>query len=453
MIDKIKQMNQEKQIIEYGDKIVVAVSGGPDSIALLHILYSLREEYNLTLYVCHLNHMLRGEAAEGDAKYVKTYAESLGLEVFIFSKDIEAFSKQLKMGFEEAAREARYRLFDYVLRQTGAQKIAVGQNKNDQAETLLMRLFRGAGLEGLTAIKFKRDHVIRPMLHIERTEIESYIKKHNLKTRTDHTNFETDYARNKIRLEMIPYIKKHFNEGIVSKLYDTSQLLNDDLDLIQTEVQKTFQSYVQTGNRLSIDLEIFNNLHKSIQSRLVRKMIKYYRGHLRDISYAFMQEILQVLHDKKHGACIVIEDTLKIEISYGLILIYPVIEKEGLELTKYLLGESFSYKNYTFKSLPLPLSSRTEESITVDYTKIKGSLFLRTRLPGDRFMPLGMKGSKKLKDYFIDHKIPVVERDDVLLLCDEENIIWVVGYRMSELYKIDSKTVDRLTFIYEKNAE
>lgn len=436
MIHIIKKNN----LIEKGDTIVVAVSGGADSTALLHGLYSIKDDYDLELYVCHLNHQLRGEDADGDADYVKAISDQLGLKSYIFSKDIEALAKDMKMSFEEAAREVRYELFDYVLKETGANKIAVAQNMNDQAETILMRLFRGSGLEGLTATKFKRDHIIRPLLGIHRRDIEKYCKVNELMYHTDHTNFETDYTRNKIRLELIPYIEKHFNEKVIEKLFDTTQLLTDDLKFIESYVNDIYNRCVKKESVLLSDLE----LDDAILSRVIRKIIDQ-QVSLKGVSYESVKEIMDMVRLQKHGNEKHIKG-LVFKISYKQLLFYNESCK-GVEPTQF--DRHFDYNGIRIEQLDW-VDTNSSEIVTIDKDKIKGSLFVRTRKPGDRFSPLNMKGTKKLKDFLIDLKVPVHLRDDVLLLCDEEQIIWVVGYRLSELYKVDSQTQNKISFKISK---
>lgn len=453
MIDIMKNTIEQHQLIEPGDKIVVAVSGGPDSIALLHGLWVLRNEYSLTLYVCHLNHMLRGEESDGDAEYVKEISDKLGLESFIFSEDIEAFSKKIKMSFEEAAREARYKLFDYVMEVTKSSKIAIAQNMNDQAETVLMRLARGSGLEGLTAIKHKRDKIIRPLLDVPRDKIEKYCEENELITRTDHTNFETTYTRNKIRLELIPYFKENLNENIIQQIHLTTELLQADLDYITDAVDRRYHDLViENENILELRLKDLKHSHIAIFSRLIRKLIEHFSGDLKGVSSYHIDEIVDLCKNSNHGSYKIVKKNVKFEISYDHLRVYD-IRFQGNEIEPILfdIGDELSICGGTLKALELSFSDRHDvNSMTIDKHKIVGDLHVRTRKPGDRFTPLGMKGSKKLKDFFIDLKIPITERDKVLLLCDEKEIIWVIGYRMSELYKVSSNTKERVTFVFEK---
>jgi tRNA(Ile)-lysidine synthase len=440
MIKQMLKTIEAEDLIHKGDKIVVAVSGGPDSVCLLHALWSIKEEYNLALYVCHLNHMLRGEMADADAEYVKTLSDELGLDSFIFTEDIEAYAHSTKMSFEEAAREKRYELFDLVCKQTGATKIAVAQNKNDQAETLLMRLFRGSGLEGLTAIKFKRDHIIRPILGVSREMIEAYCLEHQLKTRTDHTNFETDYTRNKIRLELIPYIKEHFNSNIIEGLYQTTQLLNQDLSYIEQTVDDIYK----TINKKTIKLDDLS-LDDAILSRLIRRLLSDQTGSLKGVTFDQINALLDMIKNRKHGNKMNIKG-LWFEISYADLL----IGQDHIRNESSVLLTNQPVQMFDQQIERVTKGDSSENLIVIDTDKIKGQLQVRSRQNGDRFKPLGMSGHKKLKDFFIDLKIPVHKRDQIVLLCDDERIIWVIGYRLSEDYKVTAKTTHKT---YIKNCK
>lgn len=434
MLEKVKKIIEENNLIEKGDRLVVAVSGGPDSVVLLHVLNRLKETYDLKLYVCHLNHMLRGQAADGDADYVAELCQAMAIPCFVEKQDIHALSKEMKMSFEEAAREARYDFFNRVLETCKAQKIAVAQNMNDQAETLLMRLFRGSGLEGLTAIKFKRDQIIRPLLGIKRDHIEAYCQKYDLKTRTDHTNFETLYTRNKIRLDVLPMIKERFNDQIIERLYETTLLLQDDLDFIESHVNDLYKKI----SDYKIPLELLE-VHPSILSRLIRRIFLDFKA-LKNISAKNIQDIMQLIDRGSHGKYLVY-GRLKFEINYQALWIYEVKESHPQEI---LLEEDRPFLDYVFHF------SKDEHSISIDADKVKHPLTIRTRRAGDRFSPLGMTGQKKLKDFFIDLKVPAKLRNEIPLICDGETIVWVVGYRMSEAYKLDPSTQQVMHISYKK---
>jgi len=440
--EKFIQSVKNNEMIEKGDAIVVAVSGGPDSIAMMHLLLSIQEAFQLKLYGVHLDHVTRNGQSTLDANFVKTFFDAYGIESYFFKKDIQEYANQLNVSFEEAGRLERYRLFNQVMEETGANKIALGQNLNDQGETLLFRLFRGTGLDGLTGIDYLREgYIIRPILDLTRNEIEDYCEKEGLKTCRDHTNSQRIYSRNRIRLDIIPYIKKHFNNKIGKALWRTARLLKEDQMLIDQIVKRYIKtSVIFKEGKYIINLHSFNEEMPALKSRVIREMFYRLKGDLEGLSYKNIESVMQLIEKGDTGK----EKEffqVKCVINYEQVEFYKKELMNNKKIEKKLVLEVINKaENIKFTANPL--------EIYVDYDKIQGEIFIRQRKPGDRFRPLGMKGSKKIKDYFIDEKIALEERDRIPLVCDEKNIIWVIGYRMSDAYKITNETQKVLRIKY-----
>lgn len=251
---------KDNNLIKSGDKVLVALSGGPDSVCLLNILYNLKAELNIEIGAAHLNHLLRDKDAFEDEEYVKTLCKSLDIPCFVKRVDINKYSKDKKMSSEMAGRDARYNFFDDIVKDEGYTKIATAHNANDQAETILFRLMRGSGIEGLCGIKVRRDKIIRPILCLSRKEVEEYIEINNLKPRIDKTNFEKIYNRNKIRLDMIPYIKENFNEDIIQTLNRMSVLLQKDNEFIENSARSFYEKHcIEQSDYFIIKKEMFDN--------------------------------------------------------------------------------------------------------------------------------------------------------------------------------------------------
>ncbi|WP_432667495.1 tRNA lysidine(34) synthetase TilS [Wukongibacter baidiensis] len=465
IIEKVLKTIKNHKLIEKNEGVVVGVSGGPDSICLLHLLWRLCEELSLKIFVVHLDHQFRGIEAKKDAEYVEEICEKIGVKSYIFSYDVNKYSKEKGITFEEAGRELRYKLFDKVAKETGATKIAVAQNRNDQAETVLMRLMRGSGLEGLTAIGYKRDgKIIRPLLDITRQEIEDYCEENNLKPRIDKTNLETIYTRNKIRLELIPYIENNFNSRVIDALWRSSNLLRDDSDYLAKAAAKELKNITisNNSNNYSLDLEKFGMLHISMKRRVLRRVIDEVKGNLKDISLKHIEGIIKLTNRNNVGSKIDLPGHIIVELGYNSIDV-----KTEKFIKEKIKNRDFEYKLYMDETTPLEAlnasmkveivsssdrhnSTEGRNTIFLDYDKVKGGLFIRNRKDGDKFQPLGMKGTKKIKDYFIDQKIPKEIRNEIPILCDEKGIIWIVGYRMSENYKIDIKTDKVIKITYMK---
>lgn len=459
MLDKIRETIEEFRLIEEGDKIIVAISGGPDSVAMLHALHCLREEYGLDLYGAHLNHNFRGIEAQLDAEYVSKLCESLGIICFIKSVDVPGYARDQGLSPEEAGRILRYKFFDEIANRVKASKIAVAHNENDQAETVLMRLLRGTGLQGLTAIHIRRDQIIRPLLKIDRKTIEEYCDQHKLSPRIDKTNLESIYYRNKIRLDLIPYLEENYNGNIIENLVKTADILKDDFDFIEERAREVFDDLVirQNEDRLELPIGGIKILHKALQSRIVRLAGEHLLGRQEILEYKHVQQVLDLIERGLTGKRLDLPMGLVAKISYEKIyftteegedkeFIYDLPIEGSLFLEE--IGGTFTTR--VIKREDLEEISRDKYCKSFDYGEIQSTLNIRNRRDGDRFYPLGLTGSKKLKDFFIDYKIDRDERNRIPLVCDGDEIIWVVGYRISEKYKIKEETSHILEVVFKK---
>lgn len=273
MKNKVLKTIKKYNLIENGDKLVLAVSGGPDSIAMLNILKELQEEQsklNFEIVVAHINHMIRKEAKE-DEEYVRDYCQKNKIRFYSKSIDVQKIANNNKIGTEEAGRIVRYEFFDEILEKTNSNKVAIAHNKNDKAETIIMNLLRGSGVSGLKGIEPRRGKYIRPLIECERYEIEKYCEEQKLNPRIDKTNFENEYTRNKIRNIVIPYVKKEFNPNIIETLSRMSELVTEEEEYIEKHIKIEYKKILIEENKKQIilDLKKFNNEEKVIKSRLV----------------------------------------------------------------------------------------------------------------------------------------------------------------------------------------
>jgi len=442
MRERFIKLIENKKLFKKGDSIVMGVSGGADSMAMLHLFYSIREEYELHLHVVHLNHMFRGKDADADEEYVKEMCIKWDIECFTFKKNISEIAKENRICFEDAGRNERYGLFEKIRKKTKSQKIAVAQNKNDQTETVLMHFFRGAGLEGLTGIEFLReDFVIRPVMIFLRWEIEKYCEENGIIPRVDKTNFQSDYRRNKIRLELIPYIEKNINPQIIDSIFRSTELLSSDKKFIVKVVEKEYCEIAkEMEGKVVLDIEKLNSLDYAIKSRIIRKSIKYIKGNLKEVAQSHVFEILDLVHNNRTGNRKILFDKIHFLVSYGELIVckeetFGSFKKGKLEIIETTIDKLENYN--------LGLTK-----IAIDKDKVKGDILIRNRLPGDKFIPIGASGSKKLKDFFIDMKIQREKRDLIPVICDAEDIIWVVGFRQDERFKIERTTSKVLILQY-----
>lgn len=454
MIDKVLNTIKENNMFNAGDKVIVAVSGGPDSICLLHLLYALREELAIRLVAAHVNHCLRGEEADRDEAYVREFCKNIGIECYVKREDVNRIAKEHGISSEMAGRQVRYNFFKKVLDNIEGNKIALAHNANDQAETVLMRMLRGTGLEGLTGIKAVRDGIyIRPIINISRREIEVYCEENKLNPRIDKTNLENIYTRNKIRLEMIPYIEKNFNPDIIQALNRLSHTIKNDNDYITQVSLEKFRRYCKKEeNKVIINEEIFME-HDALLTRVIRMALKEVSGSLYNFEKDHIYDIINIQRGST-GKIIMLPNGIRVLNNYGNVYLYITEgqkEEKKNEIEHKLMPNSKNKLKDMGLNISLKVINNKDELNLAenklvkyfDYDKIKGDIKLRYRRNGDKFIPLGMKGSKKLKDLFIDLKIPKDERDNIPLVVFEDEIGWIVGYRISDKFKVekDSKNI------------
>lgn len=443
-----------------GDKVIAAVSGGPDSICLLHILYKLQEEFNIKLYAAHINHCLRGEEADKDEEYVKDFCRKHDIPCFSRKIDINKLAKERGLSSESAGREARYEFFDELFKELDAQKIALAHNANDQAETVLMRIIRGTGMEGIVGIKPMRGNIfVRPLINIRRESIEAYCEENNLSPRIDKSNLENIYARNKVRLELLPYIKENFNSDIISALNRLSETISTDNNYLESKALKKYKIYCSNKEqKVIINKEAFIE-DEAILSRVIRLALKDVKGSLNNIEKVHIYDLIE-LQRLGTGKRLTLPENLIAYNNYGNIelgLSKVYVNNKNREEYELTIGEDNYIEQFNI-NVSIRIIDKNEkidfkEKDCVkyfNYDKLKEKITVRNRKEGDRFSPFGMKGNKKLKDLFIDLKVPKEERDNIPLICFDDEIAWISGYRISENYKVDKNTKNILEIKIKK---
>ncbi|MBY6839086.1 tRNA lysidine(34) synthetase TilS [Clostridium botulinum] len=466
MKKKVLSYIVDNNLIKSGDKILVALSGGPDSLCLLNILKELREELDIEIGAAHLNHLLRGEDAFKDEEFVISTCKEMNIPYYVKRVDINKYSKEHKLSSELAGRNVRYGFFDEILKKDGFNKIATAHNANDQAETIIFRLMRGTGLEGLGGIKVCReDKIIRPILCLTRKEVEKYIKEKNLNPRIDKTNFEKIYNRNKIRLDIIPYIQNNFNEDIVKTLNRMSLLIQKDNAFIERLCIKAYNEYCKknTDSKFYIlKKELFKE-DQAIVTRIIRTALIEYSKSYYDFEMKHIYDILE-LSKKETGKGINLPKNIYVENIYGDIKISSKmkedikVDKTEFLLNKKSIGEDrIQFNNYEFEISVLKNKSTNlidlKENKLVKYfdlDKINENILFRTRKNGDKITPLGMKGQKKLKDIFINMKVPKEERDLIPVICFDNDIAWILGLQISDNFKVTNNSKNILKIVAER---
>lgn len=457
MLSKVLNAIKKYNMIEPGDKIVLGLSGGVDSMALLDVLVRLQDSIGFELCTAHLNHGIRGEYADRDQLFAEKVSKKYGLEFFTKKVNMDDYAKKHKISSEEAGRFLRYEFFNEVIKDHSSGKIAVAHNLNDQAETLIMRFIRGTGIDGLRGIEHRVGNIIRPILDIGRPELEDYIADNGIEITQDHTNFESIYTRNKIRLEVIPYIEENFNPNIVNTLQRTAYLSEIDSDFLEKEGEKRYNEVVkkQGKYRIILDKEKFNNQDISMKQRILRLCILNINSNLQGVSEAQISNMLELFKQGDTGKQIDISNEIVGRVNYEDLVVERQIREEigkfQYNLKDNVIIDEIGYKfNVEILENIGSLDLKKEmNTMYFDFSKVSGSLKVRNRIDGDKFIPFGMSGQKKIKDYFVDEKIPRELRNQIPLIVDDEKILWVVGYRTSEAYRITKNTKNILKISYE----
>ena len=326
MKNKVLKTIKKYNLIENGDKLVLGVSGGPDSIAMLNILNDLRIEKDIELdfniVVAHINHMIRDEAIE-DENFVKKFCEEKGIEFYSKSIDVKKLANTNKISTEEAGRNARYDFFDEILDYTNSNKIAIAHNKNDKAETIIMNFMRGSGITGLKGIEPKRKKYIRPLIECERTEIENYCKEKNLDPRIDKTNFENEYTRNKIRNILIPYIKKEFNPNIIKGINNLSEIVTEEQNYLEKIVNNIYSQIKieETKEKVILDLKEFNKQDTIIKKRILLISISRIFGTSKNIERIHIEDIIKLCERNIGNKYLTPNKNVKVFVNKGKIII------------------------------------------------------------------------------------------------------------------------------------
>jgi len=434
MEKRVLEYIKKYRMIEAGDRIVTGVSGGADSICLFMILLKLRKAIPFEISVVHVNHSLR-EEAKRDAAFIEEICRKYRVAYQEYVIDVKHLADTSHMTLEEAGRTARYKTFYDFLKKWKGNKIALAHHQNDVAETFLYHLARGSGLGGLCSLRPVRDNIIRPLLCVEREEIEQYLEKKNICYQTDSTNFTLDYTRNKIRHQVIHYLQNEINVRTVSHIAQTQEALQEAEEYISDSAGKLFYRYVtQEEGKIRIQKELFCQ-EAIMQKYVLRQCIREAAGGLKNITRKHLQMIME-LTSKEVGKEVCLPNGIQVQMTYQELIITTDSHKDR-HIVKSQTAAAVHWEIIPYKNQMIPEKKYTK---WLDYDKIENGLEIRTRRSGDYLTVNREGGTKKLKDYFIDCKIPREEREQIVLAADGSHILWVIGYRISEFYKVSNQT-------------
>jgi tRNA(Ile)-lysidine synthase len=461
LVEKVGMWADKNNVLHSGTKVVAGVSGGADSVCLLHVLKQLAKERSFSVVAVHVNHMLRGNEAIEDESFVADLCKSWDIPLRIFRENVKALAEKKGLSVEEAGRIVRYNCFRTVLTETGANYIAVAHHAQDQAETVFLNLLRGSGLDGLCGMEEIHGQVMRPFLTTEKREIYDYIKRNKLKYKTDSSNLDNLYARNTIRNVVFPLIEKETGKSMVPPMLRASLLLKADRDYLDRMALKHFDGVkdMEEQGTIILNRKSFLKLHPAMKGRVLRIAWERITGTVKGLESKHVEAAFEVAGKKGTGKSVNWPGGVRVKTDYNrLIITKKEVQKEKpfrhdiqipcteevvdgkLKVTArvYTTGEYIKTFGYIVKMKEKGLVQ------LFDYNKINEGINIRSRLRGDVFFPFGSPGKKKLKDFFIDEKIPGDMRGKIPLLADGSKIMWVIGVRTAEDYKITENTKEIL---------
>lgn len=448
-LEKVQKTIEKYHMIEKGDSIVVGVSGGADSVALLAVLCAFQKKYQLNIEAVHIHHGLRGKEADRDALFVKQLCEKWSVPCDVLKFDITAEAKKRGVGTEEMGRICRYETFYKKAGNTA--KIAVAHHQNDQAETVVLNLCRGAGLTGLSGMPPVRDIIIRPFLFVSRKEIECFLLEKEIKYCQDSTNEQQHYARNKIRLSVLPFLEKEVNDKTIEHIAMTASLLAEEEAFLEQLAEQQLQKIVvkKEQNRIVLNIQELLCQSSVMRRRIIRKAFCLIDNSLKDLSYIHIQQIEQLLY-KQTGKKLSLPLKRIAFIEYHTLVLAWENTNKSAKFCYNLVPEKAIYIKEIDKFVKLSFNAykKEEKMLTIctkvfDYDKIKGNIICRTRQQGD-FIAIGNGHRKKLKDFFIDCKIARQQRETLLLFAVEKQILWIPGYRVSGDFLVDKDTKNKV---------
>jgi tRNA(Ile)-lysidine synthase len=427
--------------------VVVAVSGGADSVALLDILSSMTK-LRLNLVVAHLNHGLRGKESDGDAAFVEELAARYQLPFELQRVDVKEIGTLRKVSLEEAGRMARYEWFDTVAKSCAARLIALGHHADDQAETFLLRLFRGSGITGLSSMRLlSSDRYVRPLLQLTRDEILAYLERRGLSYRHDSSNDETVFLRNRIRHECLPYLRT-FNPAISERLNNAAEILAADEAVLETLIDQLFPRLSRCdSDRVVLDVKAVRAELPGVRFRLYRRALLVLRGDLAHIATIHLKQVDQLVNSSRTQGEQSLPGGLTAMRCYDTLHFLPTRKAQGRESWEIRIEGPGRYALPDGRDISIRLTVPPESWGAVssfrayfDTASVPFPWTLRTFRPGDRFRPFGMTGTRKVKDFFIDRKIPQLLRRQIPLLFSGEELLWVCGLRVSESGRVPPGT-------------
>ncbi|GBE28984.1 tRNA(Ile)-lysidine synthase [bacterium BMS3Bbin03] len=460
IIQEFQNYSAEHHLIQPEDRILAAVSGGVDSVVLFDLLFKIKAEFNLSLKMIHLNHLIRGEESNRDAAFVRELARKYEVEAIFEKRDAPDYRRRNKLSLEEAAREIRYQFYEDLIQRTGFNKVALGHQQNDQVETILENFLRGTGIRGLGGIPVKRGPFIRPLLWASREDLVRYAQEEGLQFREDSSNRDTAYRRNRIRHELLPYLKEHFNPQIVNSINRLGIIFAETETFLSQVTFETAEACIleQNHSKIILDIHRFSDYFNIVKKYILRDLLKKMGVSDSYLTFEKYRALLDLAQERRNGRRVMVSPDVEVLLDHSGLVIrkYPdqpdvsIRIKFGLRYT--LPGSGLVFRMQVSENPSRFRQFSNDPNVEwIDFERIKGrELRLRNWCKGDRFVPLGMKDFKKISDFLIDGKIPFHKRKEILVLTADEDIVWVCGYRLDDRFKVTEAAKKGVKLILQK---
>lgn len=439
---KVIEFISHYSLINVNDRLLISFSGGPDSVFALHFLSKFRRKYNIELTAVHFDHGLRGKESDADEEFSIEFCKQYNIPIITKEIDVKGFAYKNKMSVEEAARILRYDLLESIRKELRFNKIVTAHNQSDNTETILLNICSGTGVTGFTGIPIQRGNIIRPFLCLTKKEIVDYLDNSGIKYRIDSSNLDSEFKRNFLRNQIIPLLRKNINPSLDGSIFRSSKILESFIPTIKKQVEKKSSGLVTYLNgSLLIALKFFELSEEGILGDIVKSKFKKYFKY--EFGYNDLKKIIRLSSQQKGKS---------VQLRKGLIALkekdHVLVEKSnstdkqlsvrvGLNSNTVLLGKKVGIEKTDLKKVILKRNKNVE---FVNADKLSGIFILRRWKNGDKFIPLGMKNFKKVSDFLTDEKISSANKKNQLVLTNRNNIVWVVGLRIDDRYKINSQT-------------
>ncbi|MBX2976883.1 MAG: tRNA lysidine(34) synthetase TilS [Ignavibacteriaceae bacterium] len=453
--EKVINFIRKKRLLAEGDKVLVAFSGGPDSVFLLKFLIKFKKKYKIEIAAAHLNHCLRGKNSDADERFCINFCNTNKITCFTKRTDVRKFAKDNKLSIEEAGRNLRYNYFDELVTQNNFTKIATGHHLNDNSETFLMNLIRGAGLKGLTGIPAKRRNIIRPILAVSKNEIFEYLKFYKIDSVSDKSNDSEIYSRNFIRKKIVGQIERKMNPNWSESLFNTSQLLNNYESLIEKKIKLPFRKKIvrNTSSALYFDrTELLRNFeYNFLLSDIIRSELKIKFDI--ELKQQDVFKLLELAVSEKIGRIVKLNNSISAYFEKSEIIVRNT-KKNNFEEVELSIDKKSDFNDNsilisTVQNFTLISDKQNPNIEYIDCYINNPKFVVRYWKNGDYFYPLGMEQKKKISDFLVERKVRASEKRNVPVLLINDEIVWVVGHRISNRFKVNknSKNILRLEVI------